>query len=221
MAVLVEVVHTVKPLTNTVFDRWVDWYGEAVIPAMQRAGFDVLGAWKRTGGPMGQDVLLSRFETMNDYEAAGLRLRSDPKFVASLSAIAGLQVAESVKLCAAVPYATEARLEKALQRPEKPRQYLQAVLNMKMGGAPRAYEIIGKLADTFEGYGMLLASAYETSVGQRGELTDLWVMPAGVPDLTYRPSGASPIADLTAELREVAPEESAYYLNPLPYSRLQ
>ncbi len=220
MTVLVEVVHTVKPLTNAVFDRWVDWYGTDVIPAMERNGFDVIGAWKRTGGPMGQDVLLSRFESVAAYEAAGKALRADPKFLAALAKAAEFQVSESVKVCAFVPYSTEQRLERALVKPEKPRQFLQAVLNLRQGGQAGAYATVGKIADTLEGVGVQLAAAYETSIGQRGELTDIWAFAAGGMDLTYRKSNGF-LDELTAELRRYAPEESTYYLSPLPYSKLQ
>jgi hypothetical protein len=34
MTVFIEAIHTVKPLTNTAFDAYVDWYGASVIPAL-------------------------------------------------------------------------------------------------------------------------------------------------------------------------------------------
>ncbi len=221
MTVVVEAVHAVKPLTNTVFDRWVEWYGNEVMPAMRRNGFDVLGAFKRSSGPMGEDVLVMRFETMTDYERAGASLRNDAGFLKALGTMASWDVRESVKLAAFVPYATEQRLEKALaERPAAPRQYLQAVLQLKSGGQPTAYEALGTLADIIDGSGRgQLATAYETTVGQRGELTDLWAFSGGLPDPSYRPG--DPLAELMASLREVAPEESTCLLNPLPYSRLQ
>jgi hypothetical protein len=222
MSVLVEVVHAVKPLTNTVFDRWIEWYGNDVIPAMSRNGYDVLGAFKRSSGPMGEDVLISRFESLEAYSQAGVSLRKDPAFLKSLAANAGqFTVVESVKAATFVPYATEARLERALaERPAKPRQYMQAVLQVRQGRQAVAYEAIGKLADLAEGGERLrLVTAYETSIGRRGELTDLWVYPGGMGDLSYRPG--DPLADLIAGLREAAPEETISFLNPLPYSRLQ
>lgn len=220
MSILVEAVHVVKPLTNTVFDRWVEWYGNEVIPAMERSGFDILGAFKRSTGPMGEDVLLLRFENMLEYERAGVALRQDAKFLKAISIPGPWTVTESNKLAAFVPYATEQRLEKALaDRPAKPRVYMQAVLRMKMGGQPKAYEAIAKLADIIEAGGQgALATAYETTVGLRGELTDLWAFNAA-PDFSYRPG--DPLADLMVDLREAAPEESINLLNPLPYSRLQ
>lgn len=222
MTVLVEVVHAVKPLTNTVFDKWVDWYGTDVIPAMGRSGFDVIGAFKRSTGPMGEDVLVIRFDSMGDYEKAGVALRKDAAFLKSLGSVAGSwNVRETVKVANVVPYATEQRLEKQLAaRPEKPRQYLQAVLGMAYGGQPATMAALDKLADIVDGSGrMALVTAYETSIGTRGELTDLWVYDNGVPDLSYRPG--DPMAELVAALRVGAPEESLSYLNPLPYSKLQ
>jgi hypothetical protein len=222
MTILVEAIHTVKPLTNTAFDAYVDWYGESVMPALRRNGFDVIGAWKKRGGPMGQDVLLTRFENAAAYEQAGNSLRNDREFAAAAGAIGSqFGVSESAKMAVPVPYATEQRLEKALAaRPEQPRQYMQAILNVRLGGQPRAYEAVGKLADLLDGgEAMHLVTAYETTMGVRGELTDIWVMASGMLPLAYRPG--DPLADLIAGLRQVAPEESMYYLNPLPYSPLQ
>ena len=45
-------------------------------------------------------------------------------------------------------------------------------------------------------------------------------MPDGVdPMMPYQPG--DPLADVIGPLRDNAPEESLYYLNPLPYSKLQ
>jgi len=222
MPIFIEAVHTVKPLTNTAFDAYVDWYGEVIMPALRRNGYDVLGAWKRTGGPMGQDVLLTRFEDAAHYDQAGKSLRADKAMASAMATMAGrFSLTESAKMAVPVPYATDQRLDTALAaRPETPRQYLQAVLNIRMGGQPKCYEIVGKLADIIEdGNVVNLVTAYETTVGQRGEVTDIWAMPAGPAGLGYQPG--DPLADIMRELRDVAPEESTYFLNPLPYSPLQ
>ena len=222
MTIFAEAVHTVKPLTNTAFDAYVAWYGEFVIPALRRNGFDVVGAWKRTGGPMGQDVLLTRFENAAAYEKAGASLRGDAAFLAGVDKMAGqFELQESVKMAAPVPYATEQRLEKALaERPAAPRQYMQAVLQMRLGAQPKFYDTLQKLADlTDQSEAFRLVTAYETTIGQRGEATDIWVMPNGILPLAYTPG--DPLAGLVADLRKAAPDESTYYLNPLPYSPLQ
>lgn len=224
MPIFLEAVHTVYPLTGSAFDRYVEIYGELVVPAFGRHGFDLLGAWKRTGGPMGQDVLLVRFDSLADFERASASLMSDAVIQTQLFAQldkAGLTIRESAKSATPVPYATEARLEEALaDRPAAPRQYAQAVLQLELGGQPKAYDLIGQLADRLATSGAAkLATAYETALGQRGEVTDLWILRGGVGDLSYRPG--DPLGDLIGPLREVAPEESTYYLNPLPYSPLQ
>jgi hypothetical protein len=97
---------------------------------------------------------------------------------------------------------------------------MRAVLQMVTGGQPAAYEAIGKLADmTDESPAMRLVTAYETNIGQRGELTDIWVCNNGVPDFSF--STADPLGELISGLRKVAPEESINIMHPLPYSRLQ
>ncbi|MFN0145397.1 MAG: hypothetical protein ACKVT1_02720 [Dehalococcoidia bacterium] len=222
MTLFIEAIHTVKPLTNTAFDTYVDWYGESVIPALKRNGYDVIGAWKRTGGAMGQDVLLIRFENATAYEKAGQSLRADTEMAKSMASWAGkFSLSESAKMGVPVPYATEQRLQKALTaKPAKPRQYMQAILNVRSGGQLKFYDVVGRLSDmTDSGEAINLVTAYETTVGQRGEATDIWVMPGGLFPLDYRPGDA--LADLMRDLREVAPEESTYFLNPLPYSPLQ
>ena len=171
---------------------------------------------------MGQDVLLLRFEDAAAYEKAGQSLRADAEMAKSMASWAGkFSLSESAKMAVPVPYATDARLEKALAaRPEKPRQYMQAILNVRTGGQPKFYETVGRLSDlTDGGEAINLVTAYETTIGQRGEATDIWVMPGGMFPLDYRPGDA--LADLMGDLREVAPEESTYFLNPLPYSPLQ
>ena len=96
-----------------------------------------------------------------------------------------------------------------------------AVLQTKTGGLPPAIDQIGGLVDTLEPSGALqLVTAYASRIGRTGELTDLWIMPGGVdPMMPYR-AGDS-LADIIGPLRDNAPEESLYYLNPLPYSKLQ
>ena len=81
-----------------------------------------------------------------------------------------------------------------------------------------AYELLGKLADTIDSEAGGLVTAYQATTGPRDQLTDIWAFES-MPDLSYRPG--DPLGELVAPLREFAPEESIYYLNPLPGSPLQ
>jgi hypothetical protein len=223
MTVILQAIHTIRPIGAAIFERWVDVYGTAVVPALQRSGFDLLGAWKRSTGSLQQDLLLARFDSLAAYEQAGAALRRDKGLSDGLAALlAELQIGEEVTLASTVPYATEQRLERALkEKPERPRQYLQATLHVRLGGQPAAYEAISELAERAEQVGALqLVTAYEASTGVRGTLHDLWVLPQGLRDLSYRASGGV-LSDLERKLRAVAPEEELTYLNPLPYSPLQ
>lgn len=222
MTVFLEVRHRIKPLTNTAFDRFVDFYGETVMPATERHGIDLIGGWKVNGGEMGWDLSLQRYESMADAEKAFASLAKDSTIWSAVERLRGeMQVEEVTKFAQRAPYGTEARLEAALSaKPEKPRQYMLAVLETVGGGVPAAIEQITKLADAAESAGALqLVTAYASSIGRSGELTDLWIMPNGLGGFDYR--AGDPLHDILGPLRDHAPEESLFYLNPLPYSKLQ
>lgn len=223
MTVFLQAIHTIRPIGGAIFDRWVDVYSNAVVPAMQRNGWDIIGGWKRSTGTLQQDLLLVRFDSLADFERASASLRKDREMGASVGAVmAEMQIGEEITLATAVPYATEQRLAKALaEKPERPRQYLQATLQVRLGGQAVAYDAIGAIADRMEQAAVLqLVTAYEATTGVRGTLHDIWVLPRGMGDLGYRRSGAG-LGEIETKLRAVAPEEEITYLNPLPYSPLQ
>lgn len=221
MSLLLEVRHRITPITNSAFDLFVDFYSHTVVPAMERHGIDLVGGWKVAGGEMGWDLSIQRYENMAHAEQALNSLANDRALWSSIDTLRGkIEIQEITKFAQTVSYGTEARLEAALQAsPDQPRQYMLAVLQTTTGGLPAAIDQLSGLVDTIEPSGFLqLVTAYASRIGRSGELTDLWIMPQGL-DLAYR--AGDPLKDVIAPLREVAPEESIYYLNPLPYSKLQ
>lgn len=224
MTVLVEGLITVKPLTGTVFDEYVEIYGSTMVPAATRSGFDLLGAWKRTGGPMGQIVVLFRFDEFAAIGKAYETLRSESGLLDALTKfVEHAQFSETLKIAEPVPYATPERLNSALtETPDLPRQYVQGVIDMKPGSQALIYDLVGRLADMGDaGQWAQMVTAYETLIGRRPELTDLWIVPnEAVSGFNSYVSG-DPVPDISTPLREIAPDESLYYLNPLPFSPLQ
>ncbi len=224
MAVLLEVRHRIKPITNTAFDLFVDFYADTVVPAMDRHGIDLIGAWKMTGGEMGWDISIQRYDSMAHAEECLASLGQDQALWSAVEQLRGeVEIEEVTKFANTVSYGTEERLNAALgsSDPTQPRQYMLAVLQTAGGGLLPAIDIIGGLADTMEQAGALnLVTAYASRIGRSGELTDLWIMPAGAQGmLDYR--AGDPLKDIIGPLREHAPEEELYFLNPLPYSKLQ
>ena len=222
MAGFLELIHTAQPLTNTAFDTWVDFCAATGVPAMEQRGFDLVGAWKRTGGCMLQDVHLFRWQDRTALDQAAWSPSNGPTVLEALGKTsAPVDVVETVKIAETVPYAQPARLERALrEKPDQPRQYMQMVLELVPHGQAAAYALIAKLVDTLAASGGLqLVTAYETTIGQRGELTDIWIAPPGVRPLAYH--RGDPLGEIVGPLREVAPQEAFYYLNPLPHSPLQ
>ncbi|MYA01157.1 MAG: hypothetical protein F4038_11890 [Chloroflexi bacterium] len=223
MAVFLEVRHRIKPITNTAFDLFVDFYSDTVVPAMDRHGIDLIGGWKVTGGEMGWDLSIHRYESMAHAEECLNSLGQDKALWSAVDKLRGeIEIEEITKFANTVSYGTEERLQAALDaNPDQPRQYLLAVLQTATGGLLPAIKTIGSLVDTLEGAGaMQLATAYASRIGRTGELTDLWIMPHGPSGMMeYRAGDA--LKDIVGPLREHAPDEDIYFLNPLPYSKLQ
>ncbi len=223
MAVFLEVRHRIKPITNTAFDLFVDFYADTVVPAMDRHGIDLIGAWKMTGGEMGWDISIHRYESMAHAEECLGSLGQDEKLWSSVEKLRGeIEIEEITKFANRVSYGTEERLQAALDaNPDQPRQYMLAVLQTAGGGLIPAIKTIGSLVDTLEGAGaMQLATAYASRIGRTGELTDLWIMPHGPSGMLEYRAGDS-LKEIVGPLREHAPEEELYFLNPLPYSKMQ
>ena len=222
MPLILEVRHRVKPLTNAAFDAFVDFYADEVFPRMADHGIDLFGAWKASGGEMGWDLSLQRYESMADAERRLASLRKDGDLAKSIERLRGeVEIEEKTKFAHTVPYATAERLEAALGEPDEERQYMLAVLQAGAGGALPALDGIAELVEQVESAGALqLVTAYATAIGNTGEITDLWILPRGARGmLRYRPGPG--LDSIVAPLRRHAPEESLLFLNPLPYSKLK
>ena len=223
MSVLTEVTHSISPLTRKAFDAYVEIYCDEAIPAMQRHGYEILGGWKWSSGRLANDLMLIRFESQAEREKAEASLLGDAPLLDRLRgklAKAGVQTGEEIKFAVALPHATEERLQLALKtsNAREPRQFWLTRTTIPLSAGPAVYPLLSQVADQVENRGThKLVLAHSTTVGIRGEITQLWAGPTG--DLHYQPDPDEP-AVLTT-LREAIPEETVILLNPLPYSRLQ
>ena len=222
MTILVEARHSIRPITSAAFNAYVDFYGNDVIPAMRRHGFEMVGAWKRSGGGMGQDLALYRFASLADYERANASLASDTALAPIIEKLLEcVEMAETTKIGAPLGEAAERGLERALRdQPKGPRHYGQVLTKVIFSGQSRALDLLEEIAlfGAEKGLGSVVAS-YSTTIGPGPEATQIWLLPEGASPLTYRRD--DPFAVLVDALREVAPEEERYGLSPLPYSPLQ
>src|SRR5581483_2022761 len=78
MTVFMEARVNVRPLTNATMDRFVDHYSDVEHPILERNGYDLVGAWKATGGPLGQVIHLYRFDTISALDLSRTSLLGDP-----------------------------------------------------------------------------------------------------------------------------------------------
>ena len=222
MTILVEARHSIRPITSAAFNAYVDFYGSDVIPAMQRNGYDLVGAWERSGGEMGQDVALYRFASLADYEKANASLAADATLARSIGRmLEEVEMAETTKIGSPLGEAAERGLERALaDRPALPRHYAQVVTKLIYSGQLRAYEVLEEMAlfGAEKNLGRVVAS-YATTTGPGPEATQIWLLPEGAQPLVYRRD--DPFEGFVETLREVAPQEERYWLSALPYSPLQ
>ena len=222
MALIMEVIHTVRPATPANFEKYVVRYGEVAVPLMERCGFDLLGGFQWSTGERGRDLLLVRFDSLEHYDKATTQLvreLADPDTIKGLMDL-GLDIEEYVRLGDTLPYATADRLARVLDDPsDAPRQYLLARLKAPLGTFPDALAAVGQLVDRVDGQGTELVTAYSARSGARGEFTDLWVLPDRPLDLSFR-TGAPSLPELDRAFAAVE-TEFVDYVNPLPYSRLR
>jgi hypothetical protein len=220
--IIVEAEVQVRPLLDETFDHFVDVYGNGILPKLRPHGMDHIGGFKRAGADTMNDLInLYRFDSFADYEKARASFRADPAVLAEMGKLQGASVKEIVKIVEPAAYWQPETLEAALQPRDTPRYYLQAVLQAgALSRHPRFMDVMGRLRDAVKDFAMDLTLAYETQAGVRGEVTDLWAMPAPF-GVEYRPTQEGPLSGVIREIREYAPEERLYYLYPLPYSRMQ
>src|SRR5262249_21668403 len=96
MTIFVEAEIVVEPLTNAAFDRFVKNYAEVWQPVICRHGWDLVGAWKRTGGSLNTIIHLYRFESLAHFDELRELTRSDPALAAAMEHYSGLEPKETV-----------------------------------------------------------------------------------------------------------------------------
>ena len=222
MTILVEARHQVRPITAAAFDTYVDFYGNDVVPAMTRHGFELVGAWQRRAGEMGQDLALYRFASLADYERAQVSLAADATLGPIIeNLLSHIEMAETTKIGEPLGRAAEQGLERALaQTPAVPRVYQQRIEKLVFSRQARGFELLEQMADFAgaQGLGSVVA-AYRTVTGPGPEATQIWLLPDAATPLAYQ--RGDPLAAFIEPLREVAPEQETCWLSPLPYSPLQ
>lgn len=224
MSLLLEVIHTITPRTPAAFDRYVEIYEEFSIPVFKDCGWELLGAFKLTTGDLGRDMLIIRFDSVEDREKKSAALMADPRVTDKLPKAlrkAGIGIGEVVATGRPVLYADDRRVDAAIKAsdPSRPRQFALVRHNVALGSQLAAYSALETIAKNIEAVRSLrLALAYDREIGKRGMLSEIWSSPAPI-DLSYRKSDTDP--GPYQELREAAPDGSLELLNPLPYSLLR
>jgi len=219
VTIIIEAQHILSDSTSEAFARYIEVYGEVIIPAMSDVGFNVVGAWRQVSGPLGRDLILSTAESMAEVEQIGKMLGEHkavtegvPRFVEL-----GFAVDEILKNGTPLAFADDRRLQQGAATAEQvSRCYRLIRRRIGVAGMAAANEAISDLADGLEIAGSWkLFTAYQTTYGDRREISEIWISD----DITreWYPKAASPNA--LAALDAVTQEASIHLLDPLPFSK--
>ena len=220
MTVLVEIVHRIEPGTPNRFADYVTRYGECAIPALERCGYDVLGGWKWSTGELFSDLVLARFDSLADYEAARSRAAAELR-KGTFDPLAEFRPREKVRLAMTLPYGTEERLAAALEASSssEDRQFVYARLKT---GIEHMEQVCAAM-ETNVGYARetsQLATAYTFITGARGELINFWASSDGPMPMPWN-ENTPRFPDEYEAFYELIEYETIDYVNPLPYSKLR
>lgn len=217
MTVVLEATVDVKPIGARSVDLFIDLYNVNETGALKQHGYEVIGAWKRTGGPVNRITHLYRFESLTQY--ADLRERARPHSTEPSNAWleAPITISEVTTLGLTPAWFDDEKLSVALgETPTQPRQYVMVVVQIPVLKLGQAYELIAREVARAEGAGAFqMVVAYQSVHGRVGEHKIIGVLPRDRPDFAYQAGLTDPTGI------EVLQELEIYYLNPLPYSRLQ
>jgi len=223
MTVLLEATLDIKPIAARSLDLFIELYTTNEAPELARHGYELVGAWKRTGGPLNRITQLYRFDSLEEYVRIRAEVRADERF----RALVGKYLASPIQLSEVITIGTTpawfepGKLSRAIaETPVVPRQYVLAIVQIPMAGTVRAHELLAQNIAHAETAGAFqVVAAYEPLAGQRGELKIIGIFPQGLPPLGYQ--AGTPDPPNVDQVRAVVPDEEVYYLNPLPYSPLQ
>ncbi|MEO3827685.1 hypothetical protein [Actinomadura sp. B10D3] len=221
MTIFIEGRLTVRP--GHAFLRFVDDFTALELPLLVRSGVDVIGGWRRIGGPAEQLVNIYGFKGVAAMEEVGKVMQADPDYTKLATAydwVGGSSFRYRRTMHAPLPFAPLDDLAELREPPDLRRQYVELRQRVLFGCEEKANELITSQLGAWEAAGVFRrALAYRTLHGEYGELTVIGILPGGRASFEELAETADPrIAD---ELAQVVTEESANLLDPLPYSALQ
>lgn len=219
MTIIIEAQHILGDSTPDAFARYIEVYGDTIIPAMSDVGLNVVGAWRQVSGPLGRDLILTSAESMAAVEQIGPRLGQHkavtegvPRFVEL-----GFSMDEVLKNGTPFAFADDRRLQQgAANTGHASRCYRLIRRRVGVAGMAAASEALSDLADGLEAAeSWKLYTAYQTTYGDRREITEIWISE----DITreWYPQAAS--TEALVALDAVTLEASIQLLDPLPFSK--
>ena len=205
-------IHPASPATR---DRFIQVVEKGLLPAHERLGARLVGAWFCHEEWFSQILHVTEFDDLAAFGAWREAAQSDDQAsagTAELAALAPQRRAELLEPLGPIPVESlRAAIEESGREPAG--TYSFAILEVAPGQMERFASMLAAAKETLP-----IVACWRDVTGNPDRIIDLWKGDIGRPG--YRPSDERQNA-FFEPLRQIAPRERMMRLHPLPYSPLQ
>jgi len=205
----------IDPASPATRDRVVDIMNKYVLPANERLGARLVGAFFAHEEWFTQVIHVTEFDSLAALESYRKAASTDGDANEGEAQLANLAPERRSELVAPLgPVAVDALHAAIAASAEEPvGTYTFAILDVSQGSMDNFKSLLGGAAGQFP-----IIAAWNDIVGNPNRVIDLWKGDTGRPG--YRPNDPGQEA-FFGPLRQIAPREKMMRLHPMPYSPLQ
>lgn len=207
--------YDLSPAAYSTRDRFIDVVNDRLLPANEKHGARLVGAWFAHESWFNQVVHVTEFDDLAAYGAYREAVARDGDACEADAQLENLSADREADLLEPLGPVPAAELQEAIAASEeKPNAvYTFAILDV----------LPGKMEDfaallTAGAANLPIAAAWRQLTGPTNRIIDLWTTDTGAP--AYAPDSPG-MAAFFGPLRQVAPKEKMMRLHVLPYSPLR
>ncbi len=207
--------YNLEPASPATRDRFVDAVQEVVLPAEDRLGARLVGAFFAHEEWFTQVIHVTEFDDFADYDRYRAAVGDDAQACEGLAALGNLAPEQRVEFVEPLGPIATSKLHEAIEASaqEEVGTYTFAILEIDHGEMDRFAAMLGAAQDALP-----IVACWRDVSGNPNRIIDLWKGDTGRGG--YRPSDDAQDA-FFEPLRTIAPRERMMRLHALPYSPLR
>jgi hypothetical protein len=200
------------PASPETLDHFIDFAQAQLVPAQEKAGARLAGAFRSHNQWYCQVVQLLQFPDLAAHGAFHEAMKADAASAARLEELAPKRRTQLFEAAGPVPAeALDAAIDASADKPEE--AYTYAILEVLPGRMEDFLKLLRAAAPRLP-----IVAALTPVAGNPNQIVDLWKSAMGID--TYEPANPA-LKSFMDPLREVAPTERMENLFSLPYSPLR